>query len=709
MTASIDPIRVLRRHVMSLIISVVVGSVVGVVAFFAFSVFYPLYSGQVLFEIQPGLQTAAQTGIIDTTNDEMVYRIAMTETLMLTSRDILDVAMNNPDIRQTEWHKQYLKPTTEGSAPTFDNLEAVDDLRKEIRAGAVRGSNLFSLSWSTHNKDDVPKVLNAIANAYYDSRKNRDRDVYNENLKLFRNQLEGTKRELDDLTDQMKTLIKAANITDLEAVYHSAQAYRSQELTKQMAEMTSALSVSQSGLSIVNDQLQGKLEPTSMDVYEAEHDPTLQNLIESIQFQAGEVRRLAAVRPDGDAMLVNAQERLKGYEAQRDAKVKEIIRRNLEARARQYSNDVERYGNTVRQLESELDKIHAMLKDLAAEQSAYEALKSRRDHLEAKRTADLQLINEVELMRLRADAQRVRLSLLARAPRELTFPKPEIIIPLGVLLTLGLTIAFVFLREMLDQRVKSASDLAILPGANVLGSIPDLADDPTESSEAELVVRKHPTGVLAESYRQTITALAPMLDRNGHQSLLLVGGLPDAGTTTIATNIAAALSAAGRRVLLVDANFRRPRLASIMGVDGDAPGLGDVLSGSAKLENVLADSDGIGVLGPGTPASRISDRLNNTALDSVLAQLRGKFDLVIFDAPPAVVSGDAMTLANKVDAAVMVVRAHQEHRGLVARLMHRLAASRCELLGLVLNRPRGVAGGYLRKNYQTMAGYTNQS
>lgn len=705
MAASIDPLRVLRRHVLAIILAAVLGGVLGVGAFFAFYQFYPLYSGEVLFEVQPAIQEAGQVGTIEWTNDDMVYRIAQTETFMLKSRDILDQALKNPDISQTDWYRSYLKRTSDGRE-TFDNLEAVDDLVKEIRAGAVRGSNLFSMSWSTHNKADVPTILNAIANAYLESRKARDRQVYDTNLALFRTQSNETERQLQDLAQQTKQLIRTANITNLTDVFHSAQSFRTQEITKQLAEISAALSVSQSNLALVNEQIKGTIEPTSMDVYEAERDPAVLELIESIQFQQSALRRLIESRRPDDPMLVKTQEQVNAFEAQKEAKVKEIIRRNLEARARQYANDVERFGATALGLERELEEMQTMLKDLAAEQSQYEALKTRREHLEAKRTADLKLISEVELMRVRADAQRVRLAQRALTPRKLSFPKPEIIIPLSALVVVGLVIGIVFLREMLDQRVKSPSDLAVLPGAQVLGSIPDLEDDPTRTPAAELVVRKHPNSVLAESYRQTMAALMPLLDRNGHQSLVLMGGLPGSGTTTVATNIAAALAATGRRPLVIDANFRRPRLASAFGIDSDSPGLADFLCNAAKLDQVIHSADGIDVVSAGTPANRISDRLNTTAVDSMLAELRGKYDLVIFDTPPAVVSGDAMMLANKVDAAVLVVRAHQEHRGLVARMIHRLADARCELLGVMLNRPRGVAGGYLKKNYAAMAEYT---
>ena len=115
---------------------------------------------------------------------------------------------------------------------------------------------------------------------------------------------------------------------------------------------------------------------------------------------------------------------------------------------------------------------------------------------------------------------------------------------------------------------------------------------------------------------------------------------------------------------------------------------------------------GIHVISAGTPAHRIFERLTTGVIDHLLAELRDTYDLVILDAPPAVVAGDAMALAGKVDASVLIVRANQEHRGLVARLVRQLNDARGDLLGILLNRPRGTAGGYFKKNYAAMARYT---
>src|SRR5262249_47792716 len=147
------------------------------------------------------------------------------------------------------------------------------------------------------------------------------------------------------------------------------------------------------------------------------------------------------------------------------------------------------------------------------------------------------------------------------------------------------------------------------------------------------------------------------MGRLGHQTLLTVGGLPEAGTTTVVTNLAAAAAASGRSVVLVDANFRRPHLGAVLGVSDDEPGLGDVLIGQLEPEQAARPTErGLHVVTAGRPANRVFERLNNGQFDRLMAELRSRFDVVLVDAPPAVVAGDALALAGKVDAAVVVIR-----------------------------------------------------
>jgi Mrp family chromosome partitioning ATPase len=261
---------------------------------------------------------------------------------------------------------------------------------------------------------------------------------------------------------------------------------------------------------------------------------------------------------------------------------------------------------------------------------------------------------------------------------------------------------------MLDQRIRSTIDLSAIPGSRILGVIPDLKDDPTDASRAETVVRDHTSSVVAESYRQFATAFRKARGEAGARTVLFSSGMPDAGTTSVVLNLAATAVAAGRSVAIVDANFRRPRIGSILGFDSEAPGFGDVLCDAATIDDVIqTTSDGISVIPAGTAANRVIERFDGESAGRFLKDIGSRFDVLLIDGPPLVVASESMSIAHAVDATVLVVRAFSEHRGLVARLIRQLNEHSGVLLGVVLNRPRNTAGGYFRRNYEAIAAYSN--
>src|SRR2546422_11762256 len=112
----------------------------------------------------PGLQKSTDLSTVDMSNDEMVFRIAQTETYMLTSREVLRAALKNPDVRKTEWYKNFIEIAPDGTE-SFKEDEALDELVKDVGTSVVRSSNLFAVRWSTHEPEDVPKLLNSIEKA----------------------------------------------------------------------------------------------------------------------------------------------------------------------------------------------------------------------------------------------------------------------------------------------------------------------------------------------------------------------------------------------------------------------------------------------------------------------------------------------------------------------------------------------------------------
>jgi capsular exopolysaccharide synthesis family protein len=700
--ASIDPFRVLRRHTLGIIAAAFLGAGLGVAAYFVLLTVYPLYSGEVLFEVRAGVGEAGDITTQTALKDDEVLRVANTQLALLLQRDVLTAAMSDPDVQiKTTW---FQKDYVEGGSPLV--ADAVDDIEEELSTGVVRGTELFRVGFSTHDRNDVPIILNSVARAFMEKRQSLDNSLHNENLELFKNQLRDTNMAIRDLDMEIQNYIMEADITSLQDPRYHETSIAVNGLVQKIGMAQQALSLSRSAYMQVSAKLEGTMEPTPEDIFEAEFDRSVAShisIVESLKVHLRAARERFA--PNHPA-VIEAEAQLRAAGTERKAKTDEIIRRNLNAKLRRFYNDIESYQNMLEELEQEAEEKGKKLTELAAQQSQYEALRSERDHLESGRDADRQLIKEIQIIRLRKDAERVAIAQLAQTPRLISFPKPEIIVPVGVLLVLAITVGIIFLREITDQRVKSASDIAIVPGARVLGVIPDVEEDPTKCEAAELVVRECPGSVVAESYRQACTPLYKEVMRAGHQTLLLVGGLPGAGTTTAVSNVAADFAATGRTVCCIDANFRRPRLGDVMGVDARHPGLGDLLSDDSSLDQVLVEVDsGLSVVTAGSAETRIVERFNTERFESILAELRGRFDIILFDAPPAVVAGDALVLANKLDAAVLMVRAYQEQRGLVARLISQFSDAHCDLLGVVLNRPRNTAGGYFKKNFAAMADY----
>ena len=705
-TRTIDPFRLLRRHMLLLIGAGFAGVFVGVVVFFLLNIFMPRYSAEMLFEIRAGLNDSREVGSQDITQDDLVLRLASTEAMLLTSREVLTAAAKRPDVQRTLWFSSSF--VDEQGVALID--EAVDELEEEVKRKVIPGTNLFGLAFSAFSAPDVPIILNSIGRAYLDERKRLDYKIYDDNIEIFANQLGATTRELNDLGQQIEAFIREKGITTLDDPRSNQLALAMQDVVTRIAEANAGLVMGQSMRTQIAAKLEGTIEPSDEDRRMAQEHPAVRAHEMAAMQAKTMLRELRAKYRSPDTYAIkNAEGRLRALELEYEAKVEEIMIDNLRGGLKAMTDAIERFGSTLEQLEREYEEKGTLLRTLAADMSHYLEMEEQRNHLAESRGLDLELIKEVRLMRLRADASRVAPAQWALTPREKSFPKIEFVVPAVTVLLVGLLTGLLFLREFTDQRVKTASDLLVVPDTRVLGVIPDLQEDPVHAEQAELVVCNCPQSILAESYRQACALLDKLMIRSGHQTLLVVGGLPESGATTVVTNIAAAASAAGRSVIVVDANFRRARLGKAFGLDGGALGLGDLLVKEVTLDQAIQATDhGTQVITAGRPGNRLYERFNNGQFETIMAELRHRFDLVIVDAPPAIVAGDALVLANKVDAAIMVVRAYQEQRGLVARLMNQLIEARCEMLGIMLNRPRGTAGGYFKKNYAVMASYSDR-
>lgn len=206
-------------------------------------------------------------------------------------------------------------------------------------------------------------------------------------------------------------------------------------------------------------------------------------------------------------------------------------------------------------------------------------------------------------------------------PREISFPNWKVVLPGVWFVFVAFGIGLIFLREFLDQRVRFASELAGLASGKVLGVIPDMADDESKPRKAEFVVRELPQSVLAENYRQVSTNLLKSLSDDVGGVVGVFSAMPESGVTTIISNLASSVKVVGKRVLVIDTNFRKPGVARMFGASEDALGLSDMLAGNAEFNNVIqTTSYGIDIINAGQ--GRMIELLNTSKMSEVMDMAR---------------------------------------------------------------------------------------
>ncbi len=701
---AIDPLRVLRQHAVAIVASVFAGATLGVIAHLALDRLYPLYSDTVLFELVPAPEGVDEVIVRDERTEEAVERLGQTESARILSRDLLEAAMNSRDIEQTKW-SEYYRDENGRFVPAL----AVDDLKDELSAGHVRRQNFFSLSWSTHDASDVPVVLNRIADTYLQRKKAADDARFEQNRQTFRRQLDDLDAQLASIGKEIAKFVVDKNLTSTSEERNNVLV-AVEDTSRRVNETKSLLTLSQSRKQQTEAKMEGLLEPTPDDIRTAEEDPQIQQANNTLRELKVEVETYRKKFANDHPALRSMEKRLASAELERDSKLQEILRRNLNADFKTFSDQVESYQGLLEKFEADLESLAVRLKDFTANVSTMQELKDRRERLLEARQKQLEVLANLDQLKARDDARSVSIAKSAATPREKSFPKLKIMIPLGAALMLAATLAFVFLREMLDTRIRSATDLVAIPGLRLLGTVPDLSDDPVGPKKIERVIRDVPKSVVAEVCRQIAGQVRKSATQGGIRSIACMSGLPEAGTTSFISNLADSLAAGGLKVLVVDANFRRSRLASAMGTEPDAIGLGDVLRGQVSFGDAIRPAGGdVDILSAGTPDSRVFEMLPTPKFDAMIAEASGRYDIVLVDVPPVVVASDALTIANKVDGTIVIVRAFQEQRGLVARMVSQLGDVRSQIVGVVLNRPRNTAGGYLRKNYEAMASYSTKA
>lgn len=266
-------------------------------------------------------------------------------------------------------------------------------------------------------------------------------------------------------------------------------------------------------------------------------------------------------------------------------------------------------------------------------------------------------------------------------------PKKKLIVVLAFVVSLMFGVVFAFLLKALDNTIKTASEIESKLGETMLGLLPLLKGKKGVKHLSYTQYIDENQSPYAESVRTIRTGVVLSALDNPHKVLAVTSTVPGEGKTSTSINMAYSLGQM-EKVLLIDADMRRPSLAKALGFDPRAPGLSNLVAGTAKLDECIHhhEASNIDVITAGIIPPNPLELLSSERFAKALTVLEEKYDRIVIDTAPAQAVSDALVLASKVGAMIYVVKADSTTYQHAKSGIKRLRDVNAPLIGVVLNQ-----------------------
>ncbi|MBX2852755.1 MAG: polysaccharide biosynthesis tyrosine autokinase [Phycisphaeraceae bacterium] len=698
----IDPLRVIRANWLWIAISLVIGLGIGAGTWYALDKYAAKYTSDAQFNVQANRIDMTSSGVSSNSPVRMaeLEPLILREVRTIDSEPILRQILNKAAVQQTSWFEQ------------FDNNldDAYEDLDEHvINASHIRETPLFVVRATTSNKEDAQTILRALNDEY---KRIKDLEVADRSaiaLRAAQSRRDDAEQRIANITVQIKRFLET-NPLDTLTEGSSEAAIRVRSLIVEQERLNQTLNSIQGSYDLLLErQKQGNFDPSDEERAQIEAGQEILSIdSQLLQLRVQRELLLEKFKPQHDAVR-SIDRQILSFETEREKEFDTQARILFNAKLEQAANGVTLLSTEAQKTNAALAQWTVRRQDIVRLLQEYDTLQRALRQAEDERDEATNTIAELIVIQDNNARVVVEEYVPPQQAKKSFPPEPYVMIPgIGVLI-MGLGTGLIFLRELVDQRIRSVQDVKMIPDAGLIGMIPSASQD-RDSKSVDRVVEKQPAGLLAEAYRQARTAVLSKIDRRGYKTLMMVSAKPSSGVTTSAQNLAASCARSGRRVLLIDANFRRPGLAKLMSLSGQ-PGLAEALGGAQPIEEAsslvqASGVEGLSLLPAGDTRHTAGELFESPRFRDLLAKLEAEYDLLIIDAPPALLTSDAQLLTRHIDAMVLVCRARSDTRGMLQRLYRELDGQRADILGVLLNGVEASVGGYLKRNFREFHEYS---
>lgn len=281
-------------------------------------------------------------------------------------------------------------------------------------------------------------------------------------------------------------------------------------------------------------------------------------------------------------------------------------------------------------------------------------------------------------------------------------PNRLLIVIIGLVLGVGMGIGFAFVRNYLDNTVKTPEDISNR-NINILAWIPHIEGMESGNKDFEFIVAKKPDASASEAFRALRTRIKfSKLDKETLKTILVTSPTAQEGKTTTAINLAGSFALANFKTIILDADLRKPRIHSIFN-QKRFPGFTDYFFGQATFDEVVRKSEvnNLDYVTAGTIPPNPSEILGSTQMEAFLEKLKTKYDYIIIDSPPIIAVTDSEILSSLVDGTLLVVSANNTEMELMEKAVQLLSHEHSSFIGVLLNNftYRSGYGSYYKYYY----------
>ena len=698
---------ILRRHILLIVILTAAGFVLGGGGWVVAQRYFPSYTARTFIEVLPPVETDPMQIVAAQVQKDIQYQHRVSMASLIKTQGMLQSLLSDDKVKATAWF----------AGRGRDIRKAFKYLMKHLGAYAHRDAYYVEVSMTCGKASEAALIVNEAVSLFYNSQVQSKQVRGGETLAELNARQNKVQLDVEGVNRDIDNLSKNTGVTDLarpEGRYwrHPFEA-KLEDLELQQNTLKLAIRQTEADMENLKRLAEGPI--TVQIEYAIEMDPVMIVLAQQLALQEAQLSGRLSKFGENHRVVRETQDLIDEIKERRRLRKEEIAEQTRQA---SYKNGLDRLVV----LQQRLTELNVLRDEALAQKTNLDVARSRYDRLLTIRDERLKMLDAIKQQIeketiIHGEEPKVRPLAPAPEPLEMVASRQWWLwFPAGTILGLLLSIGLAFLMEILNDLVRTPTDVGRFLNIPLLGIIPDASEDKqVRGVELWHAVRQAPYSLISESYRRLRTNLELSGLANAAKTLLVTSGDAAEGKTSVAVNLATTFAVQNRKVLLVDANFRQPTLKRIFprtaANDSEAAGfdfgLSSVLTNQCGYQDVVRHTgiDGFDIIDSGPLPSNPTELLASPRMEGLLKEHRKNYDHIVIDSAPVLLVSDAKVLAKVVDATVLVFNAAATRRGAARRTIGELKEVDANVVGCVLFAAKALKGGYFHERYRSYQEY----